>query len=236
VCRQTEGEQQDRESEQETGVERVGSGQAAWQENSRVQAAEERVVCRKLSELAEFTCPYCWGIVYEVFGREESVERREEEAQAEHRIWECPRLATRGGVERIDRVRQWVQYSREVKVCWKCGIAEDLCRQERDKEAQREQAGEEGQGRCMWGQVVMGVVYGLREAGRAKAQLGGKEAYRETVLGQAGYIDRGGDSSESSRRESNRRFGKWLGERCRERQVGGRVVSKGMAVVVEAIL
>jgi hypothetical protein len=39
-----------------------------------------------------------------------------------------------------------VQYSQEVKVCWKCRIAEDLCRQERDKEAQREQAGE---GRCM---------------------------------------------------------------------------------------
>jgi hypothetical protein len=51
-----------------------------WQENSRVQAAEERVVCRKLSELAEFICLYCWGIVYEVFGREESVECREEEA------------------------------------------------------------------------------------------------------------------------------------------------------------
>jgi hypothetical protein len=56
------------------------------------------------------------------------------------------------------------------------------------------------------------------------------------VLGQAGYIDRGGDSSKSSRRESNRRFGKWLGERYRERQVGGQVVSKGIAVVVEAIL
>jgi hypothetical protein len=80
--------------EQETGVERVGNGQAAWQENSRVQAAEERVVCRKLSELAEFTCLYCWGILYEVFGREESIERREEEEQAEHRIWECLRLVT----------------------------------------------------------------------------------------------------------------------------------------------
>jgi superfamily II DNA helicase RecQ len=57
--RQAEGEQQDRESEQETGVERVSSGQAAWQENSRVQATEERVVCKKLSKLAEFTCPYC---------------------------------------------------------------------------------------------------------------------------------------------------------------------------------
>jgi superfamily II DNA helicase RecQ len=94
ACRQVEGEQQDRVLEQETGVERVGSGQAAWQENSRVQAAEERVVCRKLSELAEFTCPYCWGILYEVFGREESIECREEEEQAEHRIWECLRLAT----------------------------------------------------------------------------------------------------------------------------------------------
>jgi hypothetical protein len=79
-------------------------------------------------------------------------------------------------------------------------------------------------------------VYGLRKARRAKVQLGGKEAYRETVLGQAGYIDRGGNSSKSSRRESNRRFRKWLGKRYRERQVGGQVVSKGIAVVVEAIL
>jgi hypothetical protein len=71
--------------------------------------------------------------VYEVFSREESVERREEEEQAEHRIWECPRLATRGGVERIDRVQQWVQYSREVKVYWKYRIAEDLCRREREQ-------------------------------------------------------------------------------------------------------
>jgi hypothetical protein len=51
-----------------------------------VQAAEERVVCKKLSKLAELICLYCWGIVYEVFGGEESVERREEEEQAEHRI------------------------------------------------------------------------------------------------------------------------------------------------------
>jgi hypothetical protein len=88
----------------------------------------------------------------------------------------------------------------------------------------------------MWGQVVMGVVYRLREARRAKAQLEGEEAYRETVLGQAGYIDRGAGSSKSSRRESDREFGRWIGERCRERQVGGRVVSKGIAVVVQAIL
>jgi hypothetical protein len=53
---------------------------------------------------------------------------------------------------------------------------------------------------------VIGVVYRLREARRAKAQLRGEEAYRETVLGQAEYIDRGGDSSKSSRRESDRRF------------------------------
>jgi hypothetical protein len=52
----------------------------------------------------------------------------------------------------------------------------------------------------------MGVVYGLREAGRAKVQLEGERAYRETVLGQAGYVDRGGSSSESSRRESDREF------------------------------
>jgi hypothetical protein len=49
-------------------------------------------------------------------------------------------------------------------------------------------------------------VYRLYKARRAKAQLGGEEAYRETVLGQAEYIDRGGNSSESSRRESDRRF------------------------------
>jgi hypothetical protein len=53
---------------------------------------------------------------------------------------------------------------------------------------------------------VIGIVYGLREAGRAKAQLEGEEAYREIVLGQAGYIDREGGSSESSRRESDREF------------------------------
>jgi hypothetical protein len=53
---------------------------------------------------------------------------------------------------------------------------------------------------------VIGVVYRLREAGRAKAQLEGERVYRETVLEQAGYIDRGGSSSESSRRESDREF------------------------------
>jgi hypothetical protein len=40
-----------------------------------------------------------------VFGREESVERREEEKQAEYRIWECLRLEGREGVEKIDRVQ-----------------------------------------------------------------------------------------------------------------------------------
>jgi hypothetical protein len=59
-----------------------------------VQAAEERVVCRKLNKLAEFIYLYCWGILYKVFGREESIECREEEEQAEHRIWECLQLAT----------------------------------------------------------------------------------------------------------------------------------------------
>jgi hypothetical protein len=45
------------------------------------------------------------------------------------------------------------------------------------------------------------------------------------VLGQAGYIDREGSSRESSRRE-----------RYRERQEGEQVVSKRIAVVVQAIL
>jgi hypothetical protein len=39
-----------------------------------------------------------------------------------------------------------VQYSREVKVCWKYRIAEDLCRQEKE---QVEQERQEGQGRCI---------------------------------------------------------------------------------------
>jgi hypothetical protein len=56
------------------------------------------------------------------------------------------------------------------------------------------------------------------------------------VLEQAEYIDRGGGSSESSRRESDREFRRWLEERYRERQVEGRVVSKRIAVVVQAIL
>jgi hypothetical protein len=51
-------------------------------------------------------------------------------------------------------------------------------------------------------------VYRLRKARRAKVQLGGKEVYRETVLEQAGYIDREGNSSKSSRKKSNRRFRK----------------------------
>jgi hypothetical protein len=49
-------------------------------------------------------------------------------------------------------------------------------------------------------------VYRLQEARRAKAQLKEERVYRETVLGQAGYIDRGGSSSKSSRRESDRKF------------------------------
>jgi hypothetical protein len=36
ACRQAEGEQQKREAEQEAGVERLGSRQAAWQEHSSV--------------------------------------------------------------------------------------------------------------------------------------------------------------------------------------------------------
>jgi hypothetical protein len=49
-------------------------------------------------------------------------------------------------------------------------------------------------------------VYRLQGARRAKAQLEGERVYGETVLGQAGYIDREGSSSESSRRESDREF------------------------------
>jgi hypothetical protein len=49
-------------------------------------------------------------------------------------------------------------------------------------------------------------VYRLQEARRAKVQLKRKRVYREIVLGQAGYIDREGSSSKSSRKESNREF------------------------------
>jgi hypothetical protein len=49
-------------------------------------------------------------------------------------------------------------------------------------------------------------VYRLYKARRAKVQLEEEEVYRETVLGQVEYIDREGNSSKSSRRESNRRF------------------------------
>ena len=44
---------------------------------------------------------------------------------------------------------------------------------------------------------MLGILYGLREAGRAKRRLGGEEAYRETVLGRAGYRER--EIEESSR-------------------------------------
>jgi hypothetical protein len=36
ACRQAERKEQERKAEQEAGVERLGSGQAAWQEHSRV--------------------------------------------------------------------------------------------------------------------------------------------------------------------------------------------------------
>jgi hypothetical protein len=49
-------------------------------------------------------------------------------------------------------------------------------------------------------------VFRLQEARKAKAQLEEERAYRETVLGQAEYIDREGSSSKSSRRESDREF------------------------------
>jgi hypothetical protein len=49
-------------------------------------------------------------------------------------------------------------------------------------------------------------VYRLQKARRAKIQLGGEKAYRETVLEQAGYVDRESSSSKRSRRESNREF------------------------------
>jgi hypothetical protein len=74
----------------------------------------------------------------------------------------------------------------------------------------------------------------LQEAGRARAQVEGSEACRTTtVLGRAGYWEKGEDSSNSCR---TRAFGTWIGASCTGGRVLGRRASKGFQVVVEAVL
>jgi hypothetical protein len=65
----------------------VGNGQAVWQAETRERVKQERVVIEKLDELAKEKCAYCWGILHKVFDRENSSERRAEEAESEHSVW-----------------------------------------------------------------------------------------------------------------------------------------------------
>ena len=64
---------------------------------------------------------------------------------------------------------------------------------------------------CIQSYTVLGILYRLREAGRAKRRLVGEEAYRETVLGRAGYRER--EIEESSREGIDKGFGQWIRER-----------------------
>jgi hypothetical protein len=124
----------------------------------------------------------------------------------------------------------------------------ELCKQESREQESREQESREQrlsqqrcqqlsqqqrrqqQQRCSWNNVVVPVLYGLREAGLAKRQLQGDRA--STVLGQGGYNLEVAESRESK----DRRFGMWIGQKHIGRRVLGRVVSNGVAVVVGAIL
>ena len=85
---------------------------------------QERVVRTKLDELAQQTCPYCWGILHEIFEGKRSAGRLQEEQEAEHSVWECWRLLARseGVQQQLDSVRRWIYYSREVDICWRCGM------------------------------------------------------------------------------------------------------------------
>jgi hypothetical protein len=185
---------------------------------------QERVVRAKLNEVAQQICPYCWGILQEVFGGEGSAKRIEEEQKAEHSVWECWRLLERGESvqQQLDSVRRWIYYSREVDVCWKCGMIQKLCEWESGEQQQQQ--------KCSWNNIVVPVLYGLLEAAAARRQLDGDRA--DTVLGRSGY-DIG---VEESRENRDRRFGQWIGQKHIGRRVLGRVVSNGAAVVVGAIV
>jgi superfamily II DNA helicase RecQ len=56
-CERRTAEEQQQQRQQQRR--RRGSGQAAWQEATQLQAVQEQLVCAKLTELAQSTCPYC---------------------------------------------------------------------------------------------------------------------------------------------------------------------------------
>jgi hypothetical protein len=216
-----------------TVVETAGSGEAAWLAATRERAREEQAVVAKLSELADSTCAYCWGMLHEVFDGENSIERRGEEAERKHSVWQCPQLGEGGVAGTLDRVRQWVVYRKEVAVCWKCGVMQKVCEQERERS-----------GRCRWEQVVVAALCGMREAARAKQQMVGAGVWKETQVGRGGYVEaaeqrerreesRGSRGSRDSRDVS---FGQWIGQVYKARRIDGRAVSNGIGVVIEAIL
>ena len=206
------------------GQEWPSSGQNAWQEESQLHAVQERLLCTKLRELAQDLCPYCWGLLYEVFDGVRGSKRSREEEMAEDSIWECPRLAGVDGVAQLDRVWKWVWYKKEIQVCWKCGVLEHLCRQEKEREASKS---------CVWSYTVVAILYGLREAAWAKKKLEGEEVYRETVLGQAGYRE---EEEEDSRENRDRGFGQWIGERYSRGRIVRHIGSKGIATILATIL
>jgi superfamily II DNA helicase RecQ len=107
--------------------EQQSSGQRAWQNEQAVQAAQEQAVRGQLDELAQSTCPYCWGIVHEVFeGRAGTAgdQGRQQQEALKHRLWQCPRLPE---MAEIEEIRGGVRYSREVGTCRKCGMMDYLC-------------------------------------------------------------------------------------------------------------
>lgn len=87
---------------------------------------------------------------------------------------------------------------------------QELCEQE-GREQQQQQGQGQRQGReCSWNNIVLAVLYGLREAGQTRRQLEGDRA--DTVLRGSGYEIEIADSRESresgeSRESSDRRFG-----------------------------
>jgi hypothetical protein len=174
-------------------------------------------------------------------------------------VWQCPRLVGGGergggergggergggerggeergegeGIEKLDSVRKWVQYAKEIQVCWKCGVIERLYKQQRGSSS-----------RCRWGQVVIAALCRMREAGRAKQQIGGESVGHKTQLGRSGYVeqvqqkeskykDKGSSIGRDSR---DKRFRQWIGQVYRGRRIGRQVVSNGIRVVIEAIL
>jgi hypothetical protein len=85
-----------------------------------------------------------------VFDGERSSIREAEEQEMWHSIWQCLRLNGAQSVQEMDEVRRWVRYCTEDKMCWKCGVTQELCERERGKERESKQGGE-----CTWANVVV---------------------------------------------------------------------------------